>query len=239
MRIWLEQTGWRALGVGLLLAASGSAISASAFDAARAQAGPPPLVISDIRPFSFSVSWNSTQPSSGKVEVRLGGKWIRVTEVGPAKATAHLFPVPCNLQSPTCKPLAKAGGIYSVRVTRGSSVVTRKVKTTPILSPTGPLAAIGGQINGGNNKPIKDALVYVTVKHGSTTSVSLATLTLSTGRWLVALANAVTSKGGAFPLSKGDAVTIRALTGRFHATQTVKLSSVEQPLLLKQPLVVR
>jgi hypothetical protein len=100
------------------------------------------------------------------------------------------------------------------------------------------MAAIGGHVVGANHQVVKDALVYVVVHHAGETSLPLATLTISNGGWLVALANAVTPAHQTFLLQTGETVSIRVLTGRMSAGQTVTLRSLDQPTLLSRPLIL-
>jgi hypothetical protein len=102
-----------------------------------------------------------------------------------------------------------------------------------------PAAAIGGHVVGTNRKPVQGALVYVTVRQGKSSSIPLAVLTQRSGAWLVSLANAVTPGRQPYPLQAGARIAIRALTGRAGGSETVTLTSMDQPLLLRQPIVVR
>jgi hypothetical protein len=66
----------------------------------------------------------------------------------------------------------------------------------------------------------------------------MATLSLSNGGWLFALANAVTADGKVFPLRVGETVRISVQTGDGTAGTTVHLKTLQQPSIIKKPLTV-
>lgn len=199
-------------------------------------------VISDIHAFSFSVSWATPTATTGKVQVQMNGKWTDVPEMRgtDVKSTTHLFSVPCNLDNTkTCTARLKPKTRYKVRVTAASNkVINLKATTTADLKPATQISAVASKVVGANQKPIANALVYVVVHTGSQKSVPLAVLTLATGGWLVALPNAVTKSGQSFPLNRTTTVAITVLTGTGRASEKVKVTSLNGPMILK-PIVVK
>lgn len=212
---------------------SASFSSGSHTDASR-------VVVSDVRPFSFTVSWASRKPEKGRVEIRQGGRWRPVSDIsGSVRSRTHMFPVPCSVRVTSCTDLLKAHTTYLARIWGATKHrITLHVRTTPELTPFVPVATISGKVVAPSGRPAAGALVYATIRHKRQVSVPLVTLTTKKGAWTITLANAVTTGGAAFPLAKGDQVTIRALTGLLSGSTVVRLPSVDRPVHVKRPVVV-
>lgn len=230
-----------------LLAASALLISLSSAAVGQVRAAPvaggTAPIISDERPYNFSVSWTTSTPVTGRVQAQIDGKWQSIPDIqGAVKSTTHLFDVPCNSQTNRgCKQTLKPNTGYAVRVFgAGSGVKTLHAHTTPTLSPVQAWfgASVAGHVLGKGRKPFKSALVYAVVHDGKASSVPMATLSLPNGGWLFALANAVTPSGKVFPLRVGETVRISVQTGLGVAGTTVHLKTLQQPTIVKKALTV-
>lgn len=225
-----------ALLIGSALLIQQADISVAAGPREPASAGTRP-VVSDISSASFSVSWVTSSPSKGSIQVRIGKKWVSVSDLrGNVRSRTHLFTASCaGLKR--CSHALTPTTTYQVRVLGDGARTTLHVRTAPILSPFRPLAAIGGKVQNTHHRPVPGALVYAIVHHAGHSSVPLATLTNAGGGWLFALPNTVSHTGAAFPLVAGERVSVQILTGTGSHSLTARLSSTDRPILLK-PVVV-
>lgn len=197
-------------------------------------------VLSDVGPSAFSLSWTTSKAVTGSVQVRVGKHWAAFQDVrGKVASTTHLFRIRCGTGQP-CSGHLSPKTTYPVKVTgAGSKALTLTEHTIGVVSPLRSPASFGGAVKLQTGKPAAQALVYVTAHHAKLTSVPLATLTQPNGNWIVSLANTVTRDGNAFPLSKGDAVTVRAGNGRASGSASSKLSDPSGANFLSKPIVLK
>jgi hypothetical protein len=192
-------------------------------------------VVSDRRSHSFTVSWVTPLPSTARVEVQVKGRWMRVNDLRGAttRSTSHYFMVPCDVNAKSCTSLLPANTLLLVHVYgAGKGTITLHVHTTKDLKPAANIVPVAGHVKNAAGKPVSNALVYVVAHHGSQSSIPLAVLTIGNGGWAVGLVNAVTPQGNQFPVSVGDSVTVRAVTGSGSASATAKIKSLSLPLIL-------
>ncbi|GEM_PF-1132412 len=197
-------------------------------------------VISDLRPSSFAVSWMTRSPVRSVLEMRVGGRWTKVGDVrGAARSRTHFVAVPCSLRSRTCHDGLRAHTRYAVRLLGlGRRPLELHVSTTRTLSPFMPIATLSGRVEGTWKRPLPGALVYAVVHGTGDASDPLATITSENGGWTVTLSDAVTGDGRAFPLRRGDRVSLEILNGHHRMSRTVTIRSIREPVTVHRPLVL-